>query len=131
MDRGEGLRNKTDSLSAPSDRCHPQRRESSGKCSCLPQHCVREPFGGSAQLFRRVHKLRVDKLAECGHVVTIREKSQRCSADAPVALTCWVVGRGTGLRRYERPDSFFKFGRGGFECVYDKFSFTLMRILAG
>lgn len=24
-----------------------------------------------------------------------------CSADAAVALTCWVAGRGTGLRRYE------------------------------
>lgn len=48
------------------------------------------------------------------------------SADAPVALTCWVVGRGTGLRRYERPDSFFKFGKDSFECVYDKFSFTLI-----
>lgn len=116
MDCGEGLCNKTDSLSAPSDRCHPQCRESS---ESLPPSALRT---GAVRRIRSA--VQSSTQVEGGQTRQVRSRGHNkreiiemfCSADAPVALTCWVVGRGTGLQGYERPDSFFKFGKDSWMC---------------
>lgn len=98
-------------LSAPSDRCHPQRSESTE----TPAAPFSTTYGNClvvhSQMFTCVHVLREDKLTECGHVVTIREKSRRRTVGWVLTLT-HVGGIAVEVQRF-----IFKFCEGSFECI--------------